>query len=237
MQRDDYHATRDTAVLFGLILASGYAAYRCWQQGSYGLFALFFWAYCTLYTSSGDSRWHECGHGTAFRTKWKNDLLCVSRSSQRASPRTHSMCPQRADATRGLPAGTTWHPSWSSASRWSGASLMPGNVFAVACPGVTCVCLHVCVCYACACARCVCVCVRMWCVGCSAATRRSTSALLRGERPLPPAHWLALLCRWLLPLAWGACDDGEGRWRSCRHHTDTDIIGRDPEIDGRPLDM
>ena len=22
-----------------------------------------------------DSRWHECGHGTAFRTKWKNDVV------------------------------------------------------------------------------------------------------------------------------------------------------------------
>ena len=22
-----------------------------------------------------DSRWHECGHGTAFKTRWMNDLL------------------------------------------------------------------------------------------------------------------------------------------------------------------
>jgi len=25
-----------------------------------------------LYGSSGDSRWHECGHGTAFKTQWMN---------------------------------------------------------------------------------------------------------------------------------------------------------------------
>ena len=75
MQRDDYHATRDTVALLGLIAASGYAAYHFWREGSYALFALCFWAYCTLYTSSGDSRWHECGHGTAFKTKWMNDVL------------------------------------------------------------------------------------------------------------------------------------------------------------------
>ena len=75
MQRDDYHATRDTLALFGLICGSGYAAYHFWSEGSYGMFALSFWIYCTLYTSSGDSRWHECGHGTAFKTKWMNDVL------------------------------------------------------------------------------------------------------------------------------------------------------------------
>jgi len=28
-----------------------------------------------LYGSSTDSRWHECGHGTAFRTRWMNDVI------------------------------------------------------------------------------------------------------------------------------------------------------------------
>ena len=75
MKRDDYHATRDTVILFSLIFSSAYASYQFWQTESYYLFAFTFWIYCTLYTSSGDSRWHECGHGTAFKTKWKNDLL------------------------------------------------------------------------------------------------------------------------------------------------------------------
>jgi fatty acid desaturase len=117
MQRDDYHALRDTAILFVLIFASGYAAFYYWKQQSYGLFALMFWIYCTLYTSSGDSRWHECGHGTAFKTKWMNDVL------------------------------------------YNMASFM---VFRE-------------------------------------------------------------------PLVW--------RFSHARHHTDTDIVGRDPEVDGRPLDM
>jgi fatty acid desaturase len=35
----------------------------------------FFAAYGVLYGSSSDSRWHECGHGTAFRTQWLNDAV------------------------------------------------------------------------------------------------------------------------------------------------------------------
>ena len=27
-----------------------------------------------LYGSRRDSRWHECGHGTAFKTRWMNDV-------------------------------------------------------------------------------------------------------------------------------------------------------------------
>jgi len=75
MKRDDYHALRDTAVLFTLIFAFGFAAYFFWSKEQYCLFAVCFWVYCTLYTSSADSRWHECGHGTAFKTRWMNDFL------------------------------------------------------------------------------------------------------------------------------------------------------------------
>ena len=31
--------------------------------------------YGVLYGSASDSRWHECGHGTAFKTPWMNDLV------------------------------------------------------------------------------------------------------------------------------------------------------------------
>merc|ERR1719487_1632769 len=68
MKRDNYHALRDTAILFGLIFASGFGTYYFWKKESYLLSLFLFWTYCTLYTSSGDSRWHECGHGTAFKT-------------------------------------------------------------------------------------------------------------------------------------------------------------------------
>jgi len=75
MQRDDWHALRDTALLFSIIGAFGYGALLAWRAQRYGAFALLFWCYCTFYTSSADSRWHECGHSTAFKTKWMNDLL------------------------------------------------------------------------------------------------------------------------------------------------------------------
>jgi fatty acid desaturase len=35
----------------------------------------FFIAYGVLYGSATDSRWHECGHGTAFKTRWMNDVV------------------------------------------------------------------------------------------------------------------------------------------------------------------
>ena len=35
----------------------------------------FFFCYGVLYGSASDSRWHECGHGTAFRTDWLNNAV------------------------------------------------------------------------------------------------------------------------------------------------------------------
>ena len=35
----------------------------------------FFLAYGTLYGSTSDSRWHETGHGTAFKTRWLDEGL------------------------------------------------------------------------------------------------------------------------------------------------------------------
>ena len=34
-----------------------------------------FLAYGAIYASTSDSRWHECGHGTAFKTDWMNNAL------------------------------------------------------------------------------------------------------------------------------------------------------------------
>jgi fatty acid desaturase len=75
MQRDDYHAARDTVALAAILFVTASISCHFWSEGRYFLFALSFWVYCTFYTSCGDSRWHECGHGTAFKTKWLNDLV------------------------------------------------------------------------------------------------------------------------------------------------------------------
>jgi len=72
MRRTDGPATRDTIIWFGLLVltaAGGIATWGTW-------WTVPFWAvYGVLYGSACDSRWHECGHGTAFRTDWKNDAV------------------------------------------------------------------------------------------------------------------------------------------------------------------
>ncbi len=72
MQRSDGPATRDTLLWIGLLILFGGLGAYFW--GSW-LCVPFFLAYGVLYGSSGDSRWHECGHGTAFKTPWKNDAV------------------------------------------------------------------------------------------------------------------------------------------------------------------
>jgi fatty acid desaturase len=74
MQRSDARAIRDTALWYAAIVVSGIVAWFAWHAHS--LWAIpAFWLYGTLYCSPADSRWHECGHGTAFKTRWMNDVL------------------------------------------------------------------------------------------------------------------------------------------------------------------
>ena len=72
MRRRDGPALRDTAIWIGALLASGALAWHFW--GSWAAVP-FFLIYGVLYGSAGDSRWHECGHGTAFKTRWMNDVV------------------------------------------------------------------------------------------------------------------------------------------------------------------
>src|SRR5579862_2293792 len=71
LERRDAPAIRDTILWFALIFASGYAVYALW--GSYWA-AIPYLIYSVLYASTSDSRWHESGHGTAFRTDCLNNL-------------------------------------------------------------------------------------------------------------------------------------------------------------------
>jgi fatty acid desaturase len=72
MRRDDGPATRDTILWLGGLVVTGALGAYFW--GSWACVPFFF-VYGVLYGSAGDSRWHECGHGTAFRTAWKNDAV------------------------------------------------------------------------------------------------------------------------------------------------------------------
>ncbi len=72
LERRDGPALRDTVIWFGLLLALAAAAIILWGT---------WWAavplllYSVIYASSSDSRWHEAGHGTAFKTDWMNNAL------------------------------------------------------------------------------------------------------------------------------------------------------------------
>jgi fatty acid desaturase len=72
MQRSDGPAIRDTIVWLGVLLVSAAGAIAFW--GTWWCVPFFF-VYGVFYASASDSRWHECGHGTAFRTRWMNDVV------------------------------------------------------------------------------------------------------------------------------------------------------------------
>lgn len=72
MQRSDQPAIRDTFLLFGTMLICATAGWLLWPA----FWSLPFWAvYGVFYGSAMDSRWHECSHGTAFKTPWMNNLV------------------------------------------------------------------------------------------------------------------------------------------------------------------
>ena len=72
MRRSDQPAIRDTLIWLALHVASAAGGIYFW--GSWAC-APFFFVYGVLYGSACDSRWHECGHGTAFKTAWMNDVV------------------------------------------------------------------------------------------------------------------------------------------------------------------
>ncbi len=72
LERRDGPAVRDTIIWFSLFIAFGAAGAALW--GTWWAiipFAL----YGIMYGTSSDSRWHECGHGTAFKTDWMNNVM------------------------------------------------------------------------------------------------------------------------------------------------------------------
>jgi fatty acid desaturase len=69
LQKRDHPAIRDTVILFGamaIFAGIGIALWPSWWGAPFWL------AYGVLYGSAMDSRWHECGHGTAFKSAWMN---------------------------------------------------------------------------------------------------------------------------------------------------------------------
>ena len=72
MKRSDQPAIRDTMIWIAAFIVTGGLGVYFWPTW---WCMPFFLAYGVLYGSSSDSRWHECGHGTAFKTQWMNDAV------------------------------------------------------------------------------------------------------------------------------------------------------------------
>jgi len=72
MQRRDGPAIRDTVILFTAMVSLGAAGALLFPSW---LALPAFLAYGVLYGSAMDSRWHECGHKTAFKSRWLNDVV------------------------------------------------------------------------------------------------------------------------------------------------------------------
>lgn len=71
MARDDIRGLANFGLWLACLAASGYLAYA--SVGSLWAIPAFF-LYGTIY-SSCDARWHECAHGTPFRTRWLNEAF------------------------------------------------------------------------------------------------------------------------------------------------------------------
>src|SRR5687768_1662509 len=72
MQRSDGPAIRDTLIWFAILITSAAAGIYFW--GTWWAVP-FFLVYGVFYGSASDSRWHEMGHGTAFKTQWMNKVV------------------------------------------------------------------------------------------------------------------------------------------------------------------
>ena len=71
-RRTDDHALRDTALWLGTMALFG--GLGAWSWGSWLALPCFL-CYGVLYGSASASRWHECSHGTAFKTRWLNNVV------------------------------------------------------------------------------------------------------------------------------------------------------------------
>lgn len=70
--RTDGRAALDLLLWVGLLVGSGLLAWR--SLGSWWMLPTFA-IYGAMYGSAADPRWHECGHGTAFRSAWMNEAV------------------------------------------------------------------------------------------------------------------------------------------------------------------
>lgn len=70
--RSNGRAALDVVLWLALLVGAGALAYvSIWSWWSIPAFL----AFGALYGGAADARWHECSHGTAFRSMWANDIV------------------------------------------------------------------------------------------------------------------------------------------------------------------
>lgn len=72
MKRSDRLALTNYGIWLGLVVATGALLVAVWGTAWAWPAAL---VYGVFYGSGADSRWHETGHGTPFKTRWLNDAF------------------------------------------------------------------------------------------------------------------------------------------------------------------
>ncbi len=72
LARKNGPAIRDTLIWLSVLFTAGALGFAYW--GTVWAIPAFL-VYGVIYASSSDSRWHECSHGTAFKTDWLNNAL------------------------------------------------------------------------------------------------------------------------------------------------------------------
>ncbi len=71
-QKRDWPAIRDTLIWLASMVLCAVLVIQWWPSWQ-AVFPLMI--YGVLYGSASDSRWHECGHNTAFKTPWMNRVV------------------------------------------------------------------------------------------------------------------------------------------------------------------
>lgn len=74
LTRKDWPGIRDTLAWFSLLGLTAWASLHLLNAHSWWA-VIPYLAYCTIYFSSSNSRWHETSHGTAFKSAWLNEAL------------------------------------------------------------------------------------------------------------------------------------------------------------------
>ena len=105
MRREDGPAIRDTLIWFAALIVSG--GLGCYFWGTWAAVP-FFIIYGAIYGGSSDSRWHESGHGTAFKTDWMNNALYEIASFMGVE------CETRFSGVGAMPATTAIRLSWAA---------------------------------------------------------------------------------------------------------------------------